>query len=120
MLDGRKLLARGERPSFDQHSFMFAEQPLAFRAGLANRGGRLGPLHPVLPLAALQPPDDFYPLPIEFACHLMVVVCRRPRWLSGSYRARFRGDWGAIGDVRDNYLPEVAALVRAQVPSRAR
>ena len=30
MLDGRKLREHGEQPSFDQHSFMFAEQPLAF------------------------------------------------------------------------------------------
>jgi len=28
MLDGYKLLAKGERPSFDQHSFMYAEQRL--------------------------------------------------------------------------------------------
>lgn len=57
MLNGRKLLEKGESPSFDQHSFMFAEQPLAFR-----------------------------------------------------------GDWESIGEVRDHYLPEVEALVRAQVP----
>ena len=29
---------------------------------------------------------------------------------------RFRGDWEDIGAVRDQYLPEVEALVRAQVP----
>jgi hypothetical protein len=57
MLNGRKLLQNGEEPSFDQHSFMFARQPL-----------------------------------------------------------QFRGDWEDIPDVRDNYLPEVEALVRQQVP----
>ena len=57
MLDGRKLLAHGEQPSFDQHCFMFARQPLAYR-----------------------------------------------------------GDWEDIDRVRDEYLPEVEALVRAQVP----
>jgi hypothetical protein len=57
MLNGRKLLEHGEEPSFDQHSFMFAQQPL-----------------------------------------------------------RFRGDWEDIPAVRDQYLPEVEALVRAKVP----
>lgn len=60
MLDGYKLLAKGERLSFDQHSFMYAQQ-----------------------------------------------------------RLRYTGDWQDIPSVRDNYLPEVEALVREQVPGAA-
>jgi hypothetical protein len=31
-------------------------------------------------------------------------------------KLKFRGDWEDICDVRDNYLPEVEALVRREVP----
>jgi hypothetical protein len=56
MLDGRMLMDMGERPHLDQHSFMYARDPL-----------------------------------------------------------RFRGDWEDVDAVRDEYLPEVEALVRQQV-----
>ena len=36
MLDGYKLLAKGERPSFDQHSFMYAEQRLEYTGDWEN------------------------------------------------------------------------------------